>query len=48
MNAEIEALSKVDLEAAQAAVEGIVREKITAYLLSEGRARNYTLGVPVR
>ncbi len=48
VNAEIEALSKVDLEAAQAAVEGIVREKITAYLLSEGRARNYTLGVPVR
>ena len=48
VNAEIEALSAGELGAAQAAVEGVVREKITTHLLSEGRARHYTLGVPVR
>lgn len=48
VNAEIEALSAGELGAAQAAVEGVVREKITTHLLSEGRVRHYTLDVLTR
>lgn len=41
VDTQIEALEDADLKRAQDAVEGVVREKISRVLLSEGQARHY-------
>jgi ketose-bisphosphate aldolase len=45
VDGQIEALSEADLKRAQAAVERVVEEKVTTYLLSGGGARHYALSV---
>lgn len=47
VDAQIEALPEAALRAAQAAVEGVVEEKMTRHLLSAGRAQHYASGVSV-
>lgn len=48
IDAQIEALSKGELEIAQAAVRGVVRQKITAHLMSAGGVRHYATSVSVK